>query len=139
VTGAALRAARRPARPDLGDYCEAHPDVTFWADLPAGRAGPMFRAAVCVRGHRQEVSQVSEGLLADALADLDRQAAVLDAIEEEFPGWRVWRSRARRWWATRARAGLCDNDGGGRVPMTVDADTEAGLRAQLAGYAEDAR
>jgi hypothetical protein len=98
----------------------------------------MFHATVRLRGHEHEVSQVSEGMLAAALADLDRQAAVLDAIEAQFPGWRVWRSRARRWWATRAGGGRRVNDGGDRVPMTVDADTEDGLRAQLAGYAEAA-
>lgn len=137
MTGTALHAGRHGARPDLDTYCDAHPDVTFWASLPAGRAGPMFHAAVRVRGRRHEVSQVSEGLLADVLADLDRQAAVLDAVEAEFPGWRVWRSQARRWWATRAGTGA-RSERGDAVPMTVDADTEAGLRRQLAVYADGA-
>ena len=56
------------------------------------------------------------------------------AIEAEFPGWHVWRSR---WWATRTGPDAHWVDGT-RRPMTVDADNEDALRAVLAGYREDA-
>ena len=53
-------------------------------------------------------------------------------IEAEYPGWHIWRSNAGRWWATRTGLVLRRDDlGTGRV-MTLDADDEPGLCAQLA-------
>jgi hypothetical protein len=53
-------------------------------------------------------------------------------VEADFPGWHIWHSNAGRWWATRTGFVLRREDlGTGRV-MTVDADDEASLRAQLA-------
>jgi hypothetical protein len=58
----------------------------------------------------------------------DERIALLEA---EFPGWHIWRSNAGRWWATRTGSVLRRDDlGTGRV-MTLDADDEPGLRAQL--------
>jgi len=52
-------------------------------------------------------------------------------LEAEFPGWHIWRSSAGRWWATRTGLVLRrDALGTGRV-MTLDADDDASLRAQL--------
>jgi len=51
----------------------------------------------------------------------------------EVPGWRVWRSSQGRWWATRTGPDArCSRDD--PRPMTVDADSAAGLAAQLAQY-----
>ena len=62
------------------------------------------------------------------MAGWDEQLAELEA---EFPGWHVWRSNARRWWATRTGSVLRREDlGAGRV-MTVDADDAGSLRNQL--------
>jgi len=62
------------------------------------------------------------------MAGWDEEVAEL---EEEFPGWHVWRSNAGRWWATRTGAVLRRDDlGTGRV-MTVDADDVGSLRNQL--------
>lgn len=53
-------------------------------------------------------------------------------LQAEFPGWHIWRSNVGRWWATRTGSVLHREElGTGRV-MTVDADDEASLRAQLA-------
>jgi hypothetical protein len=56
-------------------------------------------------------------------------------LEAEFPGWHIWRSNAGRWWATRTGSVLRRDDlGTGRV-MTLDADDEPELRAQLESQA----
>jgi hypothetical protein len=56
-------------------------------------------------------------------------------LEAEFPGWHIWRSSAGRWWATRTGSVLRRDDlGTGRV-MTLDADDEPELRAQLESQA----
>jgi hypothetical protein len=52
------------------------------------------------------------------------------AIEEEFPGWLVWRSDAGRWYATRS-GDLTDAQLQAGYAMTVAADDPAGLRALL--------
>ncbi len=53
-------------------------------------------------------------------------------LEAEFPGWRIWRSNAGRWWATRTGSVLRREAlGTGRV-MTVDADDEQNMRKELA-------
>ena len=58
----------------------------------------------------------------------DERIALLEA---EYPGWHIWHSNAGRWWATRTGSVLRRDDlGTGRV-MTIDADDEAALRAQL--------
>lgn len=53
------------------------------------------------------------------------------AVERDFPGWRVWRSRpAGTWWATRTGAdAACDRED--PRPMTVDGQDEGGLRAAI--------
>ena len=55
-------------------------------------------------------------------------AAEQAALQRDHPGWRVWRSDTRRWWATRL---------GGRPaePRSLDADTAAALREELAADA----
>jgi hypothetical protein len=53
-------------------------------------------------------------------------------VEADHPGWHVWRSRAGRWWAVRTGRDAQWKDAGG-LPMTIDADDEDGLRAELAG------
>jgi hypothetical protein len=56
---------------------------------------------------------------------------IVAEMEEQFPGWHVWRSSAGRWWATRTGTVLDRDDiGAGRV-MTMDADDPQALRAQL--------
>jgi hypothetical protein len=52
------------------------------------------------------------------------------AIEEEFPGWLVWRSDAGRWYATRS-GDLTDAQLQAGYAMTVAADDSPGLRALL--------
>jgi hypothetical protein len=51
------------------------------------------------------------------------------AAGEGFPGWHVWRSSHGRWWATRTGRDACWGRDG--IPMTVNADDAAGLRALL--------
>jgi hypothetical protein len=66
------------------------------------------------------------------MAGWDEQVAQLEA---EFPGWRIWRSSAGRWWATRTGSVLKQEAlGTGRV-MTVDADDEQSMRKELAAQA----
>lgn len=52
------------------------------------------------------------------------------AIEEEFPGWQVWRSDAGRWYATRI-GDLTDAELQAGCAMTVAADDSEGLRRLL--------
>jgi hypothetical protein len=54
------------------------------------------------------------------------------AIQEEFPGWLVWRSDAGRWYATRSRD-LTDAQLQAGHAMTVAADDSAGLCDLLLG------
>lgn len=51
-------------------------------------------------------------------------------LEEEFPGWLVWRSDAGRWYATRS-GDLTDAQLQAGYAMTVAADDVAGLRELL--------
>jgi len=67
------------------------------------------------------------------MAGRDEQVAQLEA---EFPGWRIWRSSAGRWWATRTGSVLRREAlGTGRV-MTVDADDQHSMRAELTAQAQ---
>jgi hypothetical protein len=67
------------------------------------------------------------------MAGCDEQTAQPEA---DFPGWHTWRSNAGHWWATRTGSVARRDDlGTGRV-MTLDADDEASLRAQLATQAK---
>ena len=52
------------------------------------------------------------------------------AIEQEFPGWLVWRSDAGRWYATRS-GDLTDAQLQAGYAMTVAADDAPGLRELL--------
>ncbi|RAY13514.1 hypothetical protein DPM19_20935 [Actinomadura craniellae] len=52
------------------------------------------------------------------------------AMQEEFPGWIVWRSDAGRWYATRS-GDLTDAQLRAGYAMTVAADDSTGLRALL--------
>jgi hypothetical protein len=128
----AVRAARAPAT--LEGILRDHPGTELWCLLPAGRAGPMFCGALVLRGERREVAQNSPEMLAEALGRRAAEDAAIGEVEAEFPGWRVWRSPSRRWWATRTGSGAQYDSAG--VPMTVDADTRAALKARLAGYRE---
>jgi hypothetical protein len=60
------------------------------------------------------------------------------ALEEEFPGWLVWRSDAGRWYATRS-GDLTDAQLQAGYAMTVAADDAAGLRALLSRQAREGR
>jgi hypothetical protein len=54
-------------------------------------------------------------------------------IKKEFPGWYPWRSSACRWWACRAGdVHWWDQPRDPDWAMCVDADTEEGLRCELA-------
>jgi hypothetical protein len=56
-------------------------------------------------------------------------------LQDEFPGWRIWRSNAGRWWATRTGSVMRREAlGTGRV-MTVDADDDQRMREELANQA----
>ena len=69
-----------------------------------------------------------DGHVADPTAD--RQAAdaaartARTALQAGYPGWRIWRSDLGRWWASRLGARAPQ-------PLSLDADTAAGLRAAL--------
>jgi hypothetical protein len=53
-------------------------------------------------------------------------------IEEEFPGWGVWRSDAARWWAYRtARAPLTLEQLQSGCRLIVQADTDDELRTAI--------
>lgn len=60
------------------------------------------------------------------------------AIEEEFPGWQVWRSDAGRWYATRS-GDLSDAQLQAGYAMTVAADDSAGLRRLLLDQTREER
>ncbi|TMQ94251.1 hypothetical protein ETD83_24180 [Actinomadura soli] len=60
------------------------------------------------------------------------------AIEEEFPGWQVWRSDAGRWYATRS-GDLSDAQLQAGYAMTVAADDSAGLRRLLVDQSREER
>lgn len=60
------------------------------------------------------------------------------ALEEEFPGWIVWRSDAGRWYATRTRD-LTDAQLQAGYAMTVAADDAPGLRGLLQEQARAGR
>lgn len=57
-------------------------------------------------------------------------ACLKAAIEADFPDWKVWRSDAGRWYATRAGR-LSDEQLLGGLAMTVVADGADGLRGLL--------
>ncbi|RKS71628.1 hypothetical protein BZB76_4432 [Actinomadura pelletieri DSM 43383] len=52
------------------------------------------------------------------------------AIQEEYPGWQVWRSDAGRYYATRS-GDLSDAQLQAGLAMTVAADDSVGLRRLL--------
>ena len=65
----------------------------------------------------------------------------LSSMEREYPAWHIWRSQARRWWATRlgharppadAEGGEGGEGGEPEFALTLDADTSAELRQALA-------
>ena len=60
-------------------------------------------------------------------------AGACSEVEADFPGWHVWTSAEGRWWATRTGRDA-QWAHGCPVPMTSDADDEAGLRQVLAGW-----
>lgn len=75
--------------------------------------------------------------LEDLLDEMDALAAVEAArcaLQADYPGRRIWLSDGFRWYATLNRHVLLLQDGGAPhpAPMTLDADTEAGLRELLA-------
>jgi hypothetical protein len=109
---------------------QGRPDAVFSHDAP------YWTGSLIVCRKRIEVTRTDLRLVLDeldALADLDGAAA---AVEHDFPGWRLWLSSADRWWATRQEPGAADARRRG-LPLTVDADDLAGLRAEL-GAAQEA-
>lgn len=109
---------------------------TYLGVLISPGPAPWWLGEVTVRGRRRQFEEQGLGPLLDVMEREVREAAVMDAIEADFPGWRVWRSRpARDWWATRTGAGAANSREDPR-PMTVSAPDERRLRAQLA-EAED--
>ncbi|TDB88290.1 hypothetical protein E1264_12025 [Actinomadura sp. KC216] len=69
------------------------------------------------------------------MGDFDELKA---AIEEEFPGWQVWRSDAGRWYATRS-GDLSDAQLQAGYAMTVAADEPVGLRRLLIDQTREER
>jgi hypothetical protein len=66
------------------------------------------------------------------LAGSVEDTRVMRSIEEEFPGWGVWRSDTGRWWAFRTAADPLTIDqlrAGCR--LLVQADTGAALRSAV--------
>jgi hypothetical protein len=126
--------ARTVTGPDQVDQVKrlrAFRDANLGVVILPGPA-PWWLGEVTVRGQRRQCDQQGLGPLLDELDRVLREAAVMDAIEEDFPGWRVWRSRpVRHWWATRTGEGAhCDKDY--PKPMTVTGSNEEQLRAALA-------
>jgi hypothetical protein len=57
---------------------------------------------------------------------------VMRSIEEEFPGWGVWRSDTGRWWAFRTAADpLTIHQLRAGCPLLVRADTGTALRSAV--------
>lgn len=62
----------------------------------------------------------------------DSEATLMQEIENEFPGWGVWRSGTHRWWAFRTAANPLTIEqlrAGHR--LIVQADTAEGLREAI--------
>jgi hypothetical protein len=112
-------AARHPSCAGLLDYLEDR----------FGRGRPVHCA-----GERGVSPGRAAAVLSGGLEDLAAVEAERAALEQEHPGWHVWISSQGRWWATRlGRGAQCHR--GDRRPMTVDADTAAGLRGVLCSAA----
>jgi hypothetical protein len=59
-------------------------------------------------------------------------ARTMRSIEEEFPGWGVWRSDRGRWWAFRTAADpLTINQLRAGCRLLVQADSGSGLRSAV--------
>jgi hypothetical protein len=62
----------------------------------------------------------------------DEDTALMREIEAEFPGWGVWRSDTRRWWAFRTAANpLTIEQLRAGCRLIVDADTDTALREAI--------
>jgi hypothetical protein len=74
----------------------------------------------------------------EALAAAD--AAALGQIEDEFPGWGVWRSDTGRWWAFRTSASpLTIEQIRAGCRLIVQADTAEKLRTAIRDEIDRAR
>ena len=128
-------------RPALDAFPSQQADVErarlFLACNPGSEIGGTIgdrTGIVLVSGKpRKAAAGTLEGILGEmqALADLE---AARRRLQGDYPGRRIWLSDGFRWYATLLRPGLIvDEDGVTRpAPMTLDADDEAALRAQLA-------
>ncbi|HEY1668579.1 MAG TPA: hypothetical protein VGG54_23040 [Trebonia sp.] len=113
-------------------FIAEHADAEF--DLKSDL--PFLHCLVTIRGARRHARRVDLRVLMDELERLDREAAEADAIEAEFPGWRVWESSPHggrepgRWYAVRQGTRVGDPR-----PMTIDGADLRALRSQLAALA----
>jgi hypothetical protein len=66
-----------------------------------------------------------------AATDLKVSDDELNRLKNKYPGWHIWLSQARRWWATRRGhiSPSCNRDS--RWSMTIDADTSNDLDVRL--------
>jgi hypothetical protein len=81
---------------------------------------------------------VEEATRLEALAAAD--AVSIGQIEDEFPGWGVWRSDTGRWWAFRTAASpLTIEQIRAGCRLIVQADTAGNLRAAIQNEIDRAR
>jgi hypothetical protein len=69
----------------------------------------------------------------------ERDHADLARIISSYPEWRIWRSQAGRWWATRIGRKAWDSREDPDFAMTVDGDTLEDLDAELAAQSQISR
>lgn len=98
------------------------------------RPGHGWTGSLVVCRKRLHITCPSLGRLLDALDGLAALDVEAVAIEQDFPGWRLWLSSVDRWWAVRQGPdGIWRRQPG---PITVTADDLAALRSQLEDAAE---
>ena len=66
-----------------------------------------------------------------AAIDLKVSDDELGRLRDKYPDWHIWRSQARRLWATRKGRISPDSIRDSRWSMTIDADTPEDLDKQL--------
>jgi hypothetical protein len=66
------------------------------------------------------------------MAAPDREVSdELNSLRDKYPGWHIWITLARRWWATRKGQIPPSRCRDSRWSMNVDADTSDDLDKQL--------
>ena len=66
-----------------------------------------------------------------AVADLKVSEGELERLRDKYPGWYIWMSQARRWWATRKGQIAPSRNRDSRWSMAIDAGTSEDLEKQL--------